>query len=240
MALKRILLVTLCVLSVVVSASSGFAMPLFTGASKQAVFLSPLEKWMPTWRLDVYKSLLEHAGYTVDVLVNENVSISFLKTGLAKYDLIILRTDAFTREGFRYYCAGDPTGSQARTEFAGDISSHEVEVGACVGFNILFLKHYYTTNTLKPGLVYVLGSMSAELSSSFLSAGAAAFIGYYDAQSIQWGRMDAYSVKLLYYLSQGYSVADAVLQLYIYLNTGHGKSADWPMPYWCGDATLVI
>ena len=129
---------------------------------------------------------------------------------------------------------------ETRDKFGGEISSNEVEVGACVGFSILFMMHYYPSGTLKHGLVYMLASESAELATSFTSAGAAAFIGYYDAHSIQWGRMDAYSIQLLTYLSQGYTVADSVLELYIYLHTGHGKTADWVTPYWAGDGTYKI
>ena len=241
MTLKKILLAALCIFSVIVSASSAFAMPFFSEAtSKEAVILSPLEKWMPTWGLESYVSLIEHAGYRVDVLLNENASIAFLKTGLANYDLIVLRTDTMIREGFTFYCAGDTSDFRAREIFGGEISLNEVEVGACVGFSVLFLAHYYPAGTLKHGLVYVLGSESGELSGSFTSAGAAAFIGYYGAHSIQWGRMDAYSIQLLYYLSEGFPVADAVLQLYIYLHTGHGKTADWVTPYWSGDGTYTI
>ena len=241
MTLKKTLLAALCLVGFLVSASSGFAMPFFSEAtSKQAVILSPLEKWMPTWDLESYILLIEHAGYRVDVLLNENASIAFLKTGLADYDLVVLRTDAFIREGLTFYCAGDTADLQAREKFGGEISSNEVEVAACVGFSVLFLGHYYTAGTLKHGLVYVLASESAELSSSFTSAGAAAFIGYYSAHSIQWGRLDAYSIQLLYYMSEGSSVADAVIQLYVYLNTGHGKTADWVTPYWSGDGTYTI
>jgi len=240
MAPKRILLVALCILSFVVSASNGFAMPLFSGTSKQAVFLSPLEKWMPTWRLDAYVSPLEHAGYHVDVLFNENVSVAFLRTGLSQYDLIVLRTDSFTREGLDFFCSGEPVTSQSRTVFANEISLHELEVSACIGFSVAFLHHYYTQNSLREGLVYVLGGPSAELSSAFLEGGASAFIGYYEPYSVQWGRMDAYSQKLISYLSQGYDVEDAVLKHYLYLHTGHGNTADWPMPYWSGDGNFKI
>ena len=113
MTLKKILIATLFVLSVVVNAGNGLAMPMFSDfadSSKQAVILSPLENWMPTWGLESHISLLQHAGYQVDVLLNENASISFFKTDLAKYDLIVLRTDAFMREGLTFYCAGDPGG----------------------------------------------------------------------------------------------------------------------------------
>ena len=240
MALKGILLIALCVFVVAASAGDSHAVPLFSGTTKQAVFLSPLEKWMPTWRLESYKSLLEGAGYHVDVMLNENVSIPFLMSGLAKYDLIILRTDSMTREGLNYYCSGEKADHAARATFAGEIALHEVSVGACVGFSSLLVKHYYPKSSLAAGLVYVLASNSAEASSAFLNAGAAAFIGYTDAQSIQWGDMDAYSLKLLYYLSRGYSVRDAMVQLYFYLYSGHGLTADWVMAYWAGDASYKI
>jgi hypothetical protein len=240
MARKRILLIALCVFVVAASAGHSHAAPFFSGTSRQAVFLSPLERWMPTWRLESYKSLLEGAGYHVDVLLNGDVSISFLKSGLAKYDLIILRTDSMYREGLNYFCSGDEPNRATRVALAGEISLREVYVGVCVGFNMLFMRHYYPASSLQGGFVYVLASNSAELSSVFLKAGAASFVGYNEGQSIQWGQMDAYSLKLIYYLSRGYTVRDAVLQLYTYLHVGHGGTADWTMVYWAGDGAYQI
>jgi len=221
------------------SMNGAFAVPLPSGTSKQAVFLSPLEGWMPTWNLDAYISPLERAGYHVDVLLNENVSITFLRTGLAEYDVIILRTDSFAYEGFDFYCSGEPV-AKARTKFAAEITARELQVGACVGFSTLFLKQNYPGKSLRPGFVYAVGSTTAALSSTFLAAGATMFIGYYDARSLQWGRVDALSEKLFDYLSQGYSVNDAIIRLTRYLNTGHGSTATWPMLYCSGDGKFKI
>jgi hypothetical protein len=52
--------------------------------------------------------------------------------------------------------------------------------------------------------------------------------------------MDAYTIQLLYYMAQGLPVNEAVLELYIYLHTGHGKTGDWVTPYWTGDGTYKI
>jgi hypothetical protein len=239
MNLKSLLLITLCVLPLVTGISNGFAAPSFADATRRAVFLSPVEKTMPTWGFESYKSLLERAGYQVDVLLNENASISFFETGLAKYDLIILRTDSFTSEALRYYCAGDKADASARGTFAGEIALKEVMVSECVGFSILFLRNHYPASSLR-GLVIAIGSNTAELSTVFLKAGAAALIGYYDEHCMQWGTLDSYSLKLLYYLSKGYSVEGATIQLYIYLYTGHGKTADWILPYWAGNGSYKI
>jgi len=239
MALKRILLITLCVLTVAAGVGQSHAAPFFSGTSKQAVFLSPLERWMPTWNLDAYVLPLQHAGYKVDIMLNENVSIAFLRTELAKYDVIILRTDSFGYEGFDFYCSGEPV-AKARTKFAAEISSRELQVGVCVGFSTLFLKNNYPPNSLPHSFVYAVGSTTAALSSTFLAAGATMFIGYYDDRSLQWGRIDALSERLFDYLSQGYSVNDAIIRLTRYLNTGHGSTATWPMLYCSGDGTFKI
>jgi len=239
MGLKGILLITLCVLAVAAGVGESHAVPFFSDSPKRAVFLSPLEEWMPTWNLDAYVQPLQRAGYQVDVLFNENVSIAFLGTELAKYDVIILRTDSFGYEGFDFYCSGEPV-ANARTRFAGEISSRELHVGACVGFSVLFLSHSYPTGSLRPGFVYAIGSTTAALSSTFLKAGAVAFIGYYEDKSLQWGRVDALSQKLLSYLSQGYSINDSIIRLTRYLNTGHGSTATWPMLYLSGDGTYKL
>jgi hypothetical protein len=203
------------------------------------VFLSPLESWMPTWNLDSYVSLLERAGYHVDVLLNGDVSISFLRVGLAKYDLIILRTDSFGQESINYYCSGEQVTPQTLTKFANEISSKELQVGVCVGFSSIFLQNSYPKGSLH-GLVYVLASGAAELSSVFLGAGASVFISFNQFFTLRFGRMDAFSQAFFKYLSRGYSVKDAQQELNIYLKIGHGNTASWPQLDWKGDGNYKI
>jgi hypothetical protein len=138
-----------------------------------------------------------------------------------------------------YYCAGDKADASARGTFAGETALKEVKVEACVGFSTIFLQNHYPAGSLR-GLVIAVGSNTADMSTVFLKAGAAALIGFYDEHRTQWGNLDSYSLKLLYYLSQGYSVDAANIQLYIYLYTGHGKTADWILPYWAGDGSYKI
>lgn len=194
---------------------------------------------MPTWNLQGYLSPLEHAGYHVDVLLNENVSISFLAGNLTNYDIIILRTTWFQSEGTTYYCSGEPV-NQASTAFAGEITSKELGIDICVGFTALFLQSSYPPGSLRHGLVYVLGPVGDELSAVFLAAGASVFIGYHEDFPLMWGRMDAFSQALFRFLSQGLTVRDSVAQLYLYLIRGHGATATWPHPYWSGDGKFKI
>ena len=236
----RPFLATLFVLFMVSGVGQAFAAPSSTATSKQAVILSPLEGWMQTWGMVTYVSLLEHAGYHVDVLLNEQVSISFLETGLAKYDLIILRTDFFNEESLTYYCSGEPVTSETKGTFASEISAKELKIGACLGFSTLFLLHNYANGTLQHGLVYALGGGTSELSGEFLRAGYSVFIGYDLVFTLQWGRMDAYSQQFLKYLVRGYSVKDAQVELRSYLITGHGVTADWPEFRWVGDGDYKI
>ncbi|MGA2238495.1 MAG: hypothetical protein ABSG74_04715 [Candidatus Bathyarchaeia archaeon] len=239
MNLKSVILIALCVLPLLTGISNGFAAPSFAATTKRAVFLSPLENTEPTWGFDAYKSLLKRAGYQVDILLDGNASISFFETGLAKYDLIVLRTDSMVSEGMTYFCAGDKADASARGTFAGEIALKEVLVGECVGFSILFLQSHYPAGSLR-GLVIAVGSNTAQLSAGFLDAGAAALIGFNDEHCTQWGNLDSYSLKLLYYLSQGYSVEGANIELNIYLYMGHGTTADWILPYWAGDGSYKI
>ena len=239
MNLKSVILIALCVLPLVTGISNGFAAPSFTATTKRAVFLSPLEKIEPTWGFSGYKTLLQRAGYQVDILLDGNASISFFETGLAKYDLIVLRTDSIVSEGLTYFCAGDKADASARGTFAGEIGLKEVLVGECVGFSTPFLQDHYPAGSLR-GLVIAVGSNTAELAGAFLRAGAAALIGFYDGHCTQWGNLDSYSLKLLYYLSEGYSVDSANIQLQLYLYTGHGQTADWILPYWAGDGSYKI
>ena len=238
LALKRVFLIALFFLSVFAGTSHASALPLFSETGKQAVFLSPMELWMPTWYLEGYVSQLERAGYHVDVLLNEDVSISFLKTGLANYDIIILRTDSFDNEGVVYYCSGEPVTTKTRTAFTAEISSGELQVGVCVGFNEAFLKDNYPPNSLRPGLVFAIGSLTTDLSSAFLAGGSSAFISYNGG--LQWGQFDALSIRVLRYLAQGYTVKDALTELNKYLQAGHGKTANWPSPYWSGNGDFKI
>ena len=238
--MKRVLLIALFVISVVAGANQSAAVPLFTESGKRAVLLSPLESWMPTWNLDTYVVLLERAGYSVDVLLDENVTISFLSTRLVDYDIIILRTQSFEWRGTSYFCSGEPATIQARDRFAINNVLEEVRVDVCVGFSSLLLQHSYASGSLRHGLVYVLGSTTMELAPLFLAAGSSVFIGYEEEFSLGWGRMDAFSQALFRQLSRGYSVRDAVAMLYAYLNSGHGQSANWPAVFWKGDGAFKI
>jgi len=221
-------------------AGSAFAAPMFAEETKQAVFLSPLESWRPTWNIEEFVSILNDAGYHVDVMLNDNASISFLRTELSNYDLIILRTDSFGHEGLDYFCSGDPIRSDSRTALADAIAAHEIQVGACIGFSTIFIQNSYPSDSLRPGLVFAIGSDTSQLSSAFLLAGFSAFVGYYEWVSLGFGRMDAVSIGYLRYLSKGYSVSDASIQLYLYVHTGHGNTANWVLPYWTGDGDFKI
>lgn len=196
---------------------------------------------MPTWNLNGYVSQLERAGYQVETLFDGNVSIAFLRTKLAGYDLIILRTDTFVEETFgQFYCSGETINATTAKTFADEISSREIKIGACLGFSAAFLQHSYPMNSLRDSLVYVIASNSNLLSSVFLTAGASAFIGYDQDFTLSWGRIDALSTKLLRYLAEGFSVKNAIIQLFIYLHTGHGRTADWLTPTWSGDGDYTI
>jgi hypothetical protein len=245
MNLKSLLFIALCVLPLLTGVSNGFAAssfvepPSFAGTTKHAVFLSPMENTEPTWGSESYKSLLESAGYQVDMVLDGDATIAFFEAGLAKYDLIVLRTDSFVSEGLTYYCAGDKADASARGTFAAETALKEVMVAQCVGFSTLFLRDHYPAGSLR-GLVIAVGSNTADMSTAFLKAGAAALIGFYDDHLTQWGNLDSYAIKLLYYLSQGYSVEGANIQLYLYLYRGHGETADWILPYWSGDGSYKI
>ena len=232
--------VALCLVVLLASTDATYSAPLLSSSDKQAVFISPLERWEPTWHRKEYVSLLENAGYHVDVVLDEDASISFLKTGLASYDVIVLRTDSFTYEGYSYYCAGDDVTAKSRADFAAEISQHEVQVGACVGFSGAFIRDNYPANSLRKGLVFVVDGYSADLSSSFLKAGSAVYVGYYDANTLAWGRTDCMSLKWLSYMARGDSVKDATLNLYVYVNRGHGQTALWPSMFSYGDVTYRL
>ena len=221
-------------------ASQAVAAPASTATAKQAVILSPLESWFQTWNMPNIVSLLQHAGYQVDVLTNEQVSISFLKTGLSKYDLIILRTDFFNMESLTYYCSGEPVTSNTKGTYASEIAAKELKIGVCLGFSTLFLRDNYQNGTLRHGLVFALGGGTSDLSTEFLRDGSSVFIGFDQPFSLQWGRMDAYTEQYFKYLVRGYSVKDAQVELRSYLITGHGVTADWPQFRWVGDGDYKI
>jgi hypothetical protein len=239
-ALKKVLLATLFIVSVIASTGHASALPSFSEAEKRAVFLSPVEQWYPTWNLPAFLSPLEQAGYHVDVLLNENVSISFLAENLTNYDIIILRTTWFQSETKAiYYCSGEPV-NHTSTTFAGEISSQELGIDICVGFTALFMQSSYPPGSLRHGLIYVFGAPGDELSTVFLAAGASAFIGYSEHDYLMWGRMDAFSQALFTYLSQGLTVSDSIGALYFYVCRGHGETAAWPEPYWAGNGKFKI
>jgi hypothetical protein len=238
--MKAILLVTLCVLVSVAGINGALGAPLLSDTAKKVLFLSPWEGWVPTWNLKDYVSTFELAGYRVEMVSNENASISFLMTHLADYDIIIIRTESFYLEGLNYYCSGEPVTIKSPTTFASEISEKEIGVSQCIGFSVKFLQHHYPAGTLKQGLVYVVGGPAGDLSQAFLAGGSSVYVGYDDPYSLEWGRMDALSQALFRNLLQGSSVRDAISDLYVYLCRAHGESGNWPMLTWQGDGDFKI
>ena len=238
--MKAIFLVTLCILASVAGINGALGAPLLSDPAKKVLFLSPWERWVPTWNLKDYVSTFELAGHSVDMVSNENASISFLMTQLGTYDIIIIRTESFYIEGLNYYCSGEPVTVKSRTTFASLISEKEIAVSQCIGFSLKFLQQYYPPGTLKHGLVYVVGGPAGDLSQAFLVGGAAVFVGYDDPYSLEWGRMDALSQALFRNLLQGSSVRDGISDLYVYLCRAHGEAGNWPMLTWQGDGDFKI
>jgi hypothetical protein len=236
------LAITLLVLCTAASAGQTVASPAFSGTSKRAVFLSPLENWMPTWNIDSYVKPLESAGYAVDVVLGKNASMAFLSSQLPNYDIVILRTDAFDHEGRAYYCSGDdPFDSKTKTTYGGEISTRDLAIGACLGFSGTYMQHSYPAGSMRHGLFFALGSGLEELSAIMLTAGFDVFVTYsMSALSLQWGRYDALSEGFFKYLGQGSTVKNSIIELNQYLRRGHGLTADWPMIYYCGDGNFVL
>lgn len=238
--MKGVLLIALCVLAL--AANTGYAMgaPAFGTMGKQAVFLSPVERFHPTWHLEEYTSVLERAGYSLNVLLNEDVSLSLLSEGLGSYDIIILKTDSFTYQGTSYYCSGERVTPETRTTYAGEISKRELHVGACLGFSLMFLYGSYQPDSLRPGLVLMVDGYAEDLASVFIAGGSKVFVSYYNAYSLSWGLMDAYSIKWLKYMADGLSVKQATGKMYAYLTSGHGNIVSWPTIFWYGDGNFKI
>lgn len=236
------LAIALLLLCTAASVSQTVASPAFGVTSKRAAFLSPLENWMPTWNIDRYVKPLENAGYTVDVVLGKNVSMAFLSSQLPNYDIVILRTDAFDREGRVYYCSGDdPFDSQTITTYAGDISTKDLAIGACLGFSGAYMQHSYPAGSMRHGLFFALGSGLEELSAIMLTVGFDVFVTYsMNALSLQWGRYDALSEGFFKYLGQGSTVKESIFDLNQYLRRGHGLTADWPLIYYCGNGDFVL
>ncbi len=214
------------------------AAPSFASDSKQAVFISPMESTRSTWNLEEYVSLLEGAGYEVDLVFDENASVTFFATALSNYDVVILRTDSFTREGFNFYCTGEPVTWGTRTTYAEEISARALDAGVCLGFSMKFIDINYVPGSLRNGMVYVIDGYSADLAGAFLNAGSAVYVGYYDAYPLGWGRIDALSLKFLSYVTAGHSVKEAVPMLYTYLCLGHGVTGNWPSIFYYGEGSF--
>jgi hypothetical protein len=79
------------------------------------------------------------------------------------------------------------------------------------------------------------------LATVILGSGSAVSVYYaLDAISLRWGRIDSITEAYFAYLSKGFSVKDAVGELYTYLRRGHGITADWPKIEFRGDGTFTI
>lgn len=218
------------------------------GGSGSAAIISPLDKTEPIWNIDSYVSSLEEAGYSVETILNEAASLSFFKTELANYNLIILHVDSFYYEGFSYFCAGDNFDAfdpsqriQYKEQYAAEITAHKISLeGPCIGFSMRYILDNYNTHSFN-GLVIAYGSHAYELENAFLRNGVDAFITFYqDEPALGWGRSDSVVQTVVQLLAEHNSVRDSVAQFYLIAMRGHGQTADWPSIDWAGDGDYTI
>jgi hypothetical protein len=204
---------TMLTVSLLISAVVGVltAVP-YVHAAPKAVILSPLEFIEPMAYVGQMKSLLTSAGFTVEFLVNEQVSVDFFKTQLSNYKIIILRTEAYEWAHITYWYLGEFTTYQSVAKYAADIAAKRLNFDSFkAGFALQFVKDYYKSNPLPGSFVFLVASNSLLLASTFKSVGAAVVAGYYRPLNFGFGLVDHLTQLVIYFMErQGLTVKDGI------------------------------
>ncbi len=207
LSLASIILIGLLAISTILVASH----PLNVSAAKRAVILSPLSWLYPVAYLSRVISILNYAGFTVDVIENQLVTVDLFRHQLSDYSLIIWRTEAYQWNHQVFWYLGELTSSTSDGTYSQDIAEGRMDFhGFAAGIKWDFINYYYGSSGLAGRLVYILASRSLDVGWGFLRAGARNVIGYYGSISLQWGFGDFVTRFIFNYLSQGYTVDQTI------------------------------
>lgn len=185
--------------------------PPTASAAKRAVILSPLSWLYPIGYLGRLTSYLNSAGFTVDLIENQLVTVELFKHHLSDYNVIIWRTEAYEWNHKVFWYLGEFASPTSNDVYKDDIAAGRMDFhGFAAGIKWDFIAYYYGSSGLAGRLVYILASRSLDIGFGFLQAGAKDVIGYFGSISLQWGFGDFVTRLLFSYLSQGLTVDAAV------------------------------
>lgn len=209
--MRRLLLVSSVLLVLFISTQA-----ISVHAQPRAIILSPYENFSPFATAAQIKSTLGSAGFAVDIVNGQNVTVDLLKTVFKNYDFIIYRTGAtccaFVNYSFSFI-SGEPTNPATINKYASDISAGRVSYRTNQFLEITnnFLQYYYPPGSISANhLVFLYAPLSLRMGTLFKDAGVRTVIGYNGEISFQFGEGDEMAFYLTESLVTGSMVKDSV------------------------------
>jgi hypothetical protein len=214
----------------------------------KALILSSLQKLAPIRDADLtgITRPLTAAGYIITYLVDDQVTVRLLTTRLNDYDVIIWRTNVYTREHTTYWYVGETTNQATLQQYSSDFSSKLLDsshgiIGASAGF---FQNHFGWASLSSVKVAILVSSVSSSLAGFLLNGGVRSVVEFCSSISLQFGVVDYLTGTLMRFLSDGYDVADAVSNTVTPYLTMQPRdpldSVQIPTIAFTGDATVTI
>ncbi len=215
-------------------------------AQRKALILSPLEQYAPMGYSANIQSLLTNAGYQVTVVTNTAVTVDFILNHLNDYNLVIWRTNTYEWAHQLYWYIGEIYNSATAQKYASDFAAGSIDYhNGLMGINLAFYNNHYTPGSLSNvKLAVLISSVSSTLAPSFLNAGVTAVVFCYNSFSLTYNSIDYVTMQLLYGLSYGQNVGDAVsntVNPYVTMILRDKYDSNFFPPFWySGDSTVTI
>lgn len=181
---------------------------------RKALILSSLQKLAPLRNEDletITRSVVS-AGYSVTYLADQQVTVSVITSQLNKYDLVIWRTNTYDFGHIMYWYIGQSVSNAILQQYAPEFALKELDAShGIIGANLDFFQHHIRAGSLnRVKLAILVSSYSSSISNYLIGEGAKSVIEFCGSFSLQFGLVDTVTATLMYHLSSGDDVADAI------------------------------
>jgi len=191
---------------------------------------------------------LKNAGYNVTFMRDSQITLTFFRTQLNNYDIIIWRTNAYDWRHTIYWYLGELDNKKARDAYATDFASGAVDnTNGILGISLKFITEYYPAGSSLANveLFMIVSSVSAYVGPFLIKAGVKSVIDYYGAFSLSADIIDYITMMIVRFLAAGNTVKDAVMKtLSIFMNQRTPSQPldprSLPPMYYMGSGTLTI
>lgn len=247
MIAHRLFLSFLLAFLIISTASSVLFAPVHAAiiSSHRALILSSVESLVPSYYRDV-ADYLGGMGYAVTILLNRQVTVNVLTSGLSQYDIVYWRTAKYDVRHVDYWFVGEFATPALKAAYQSDFAAGSLDgTDGIVGASVSFFDKYFTPSSMVGvKLLIVEASDGLSIAMDAVKAGATAAIYAYTTISLQFGTNDYWIQSLVELLSMGYTVQNAlwtIIEPYLYGDAGRYGGQEAIPPFWYygqGNATI--